>query len=87
MRTSLREEITSEIKAQLIESQKAMKKLLKPKTAESARDEDENDLENETSSFYTPTKSVRTSYTHNNDSCTLRNNNNPLKVEMEELIE
>ena len=66
---SLREEITSEIKDLLIEFQKEMMKPLKPKTGESVRDEDENDLETETRSFYPPTKSVRINSNHNNDPC------------------
>ena len=41
--------------------------MLKPKTGESAREDDENHLENETRSFYTPTKSVRINSTHSND--------------------
>ena len=48
LRASLKEEITSEIKILLIESQREMLKLLKPKIGENSREEDENDLENET---------------------------------------
>ena len=70
---SLREEITSEVKALLMQSQKEMVKLLNSKTGESVREEDENDLENQTRSFYTPTKSVRINSTHNNDPCTSLN--------------
>ena len=73
LRDSLREEITSEIKTFLLESQKEMMKLLKPKTGENVREEDESDPENETRSFYTPTKSVRINSTQNNDPCTSRN--------------
>ena len=58
LRAPLRGEVNSEIKTLLIESQKEMLKLLKLKTGENVR-EDENDLENETKSFSTPTKSVR----------------------------
>ena len=56
MTASLKEEITSEIKNVLVDFQKEMLKLLKPKTGENAKEEDENELENETRSFYTPTK-------------------------------
>ena len=48
LRTSLEEAITSEIKNLLIESQWEMLKLLKPKAGKNTREEDENDLENET---------------------------------------
>ena len=59
LRASLKEEITSEIKNLLIESQKEMLKLLKPETRENARDNIDEETENETRSFNTPTKSVR----------------------------
>ena len=62
LRTTLREEITSEVKILLIESQKELLKLLKPETKESVRDSVEDETENETRSFYTPTKSVRINY-------------------------
>ena len=65
LRASLKEEITSEIKNLLIESQKEMLKLLKPETKESARDNVDEEAENETRSFYTPTKSVRINSTQN----------------------
>ena len=59
LRSSLKEEITSEIKALLLESQKEMLKLLNPETRENVRDHAVEGSENETRSFYTPTKSVR----------------------------
>ena len=65
LRTSLKEEITSDIKNLLIESQKEMLKLLKPKTRENARDNCDEETENKTRSFYTPTKSVRINSTQN----------------------
>ena len=55
LRASLKDEITSEIKSILIESQKKMLKLLKPKTGENMRDNMEEGTENETRNFYTPT--------------------------------
>ena len=61
LRISLKEEITSEIKNLLIESQKEMLKLLKP----NARENVEEEIENETRSFYTPTKLVRINSTQN----------------------
>ena len=64
LRTSLKEEITSEIKNLLIESQKEMLKLLKPETKGVIRENTE-EVEEETRSFYTPTKSVRISSTQN----------------------
>ena len=70
LRASLKEEITSGIKNLLAESQKEMLRLLKPETRENAEEE----TENETRSFYTPTKSVRISSTQNNDPCSSRNN-------------
>ena len=65
LRASLKEEITSEIKNLLIESQKEMLKLLKPETREIIRGNTEEEIEEETRSFYTPTKSVRISSTQN----------------------
>ena len=65
LRTSLKEEITSEIKNLLIESQKEMLKLLKPETKGVTRENTEEEVEEETRSFYTPTKSVRISSTQN----------------------
>ena len=65
LRASLKEEITSEIKNLLIESQKEMLELLKPKTRENIRDNFDEETENETRNFYTPTKSVRINSTQN----------------------
>ena len=73
MRTSLKEEITSEIKAILVESQKEMLKLLKPETKAVARETIDEEIGNETRSFFTPTKTVRINSTRNNDSCGSRN--------------
>ena len=72
LRASLKEEITSEIKNLLIESQKEMLKLLKPETRGIIRENTEEEVEEETRNFYTPTKSVRISSTQN-DSITCRN--------------
>ena len=65
LRVSLKEEITSEIKNLLIESQKETLKLLKPETRGIIRENTEEEIEEETRSFYTPTKSVRISSTQN----------------------
>ena len=65
LRASLKEEITSEIKNLLIESQKEMLKLLKPETRGTIRENTEEEVEEETRSFYTPTKSVRISSIQN----------------------
>ena len=65
LRASLKEEITSECKNLLIESQKEMMKLLRPETRENVRENVEEETENETRSFYTPTRSVRISSTQN----------------------
>ena len=73
LRTTLKVEITSEIKSLLVESQKEMSSLLKPKTGEIVRVETGIDPENETRSFYTPKKSVRINSTRNNDPSTSRN--------------
>ena len=48
LRASLEEELTSEIKNLLMESQKEMLKLLKPETKENARDNIDEETENET---------------------------------------
>ena len=72
-RASLKEEITSEIKNLLIESQKEMLKFLKPETRENVRENTEEEAENETRNFYTPTKVVRINSTQNNDTNVSRN--------------
>ena len=73
LRASLKDEITSEIKTLLAESQREMLKLLKPETRGSIRENTEEEVEEETRNFYTPTKSVRISSTQN-DSIACRNN-------------
>ena len=50
--------MTSGIESRPIESQKEMLRLLKPKTGESVRENIDEEPENETRSFFTPTKSV-----------------------------
>ena len=72
LRASLKEEITSEIKNLLVESQKEMLKLLKPETRGNIRENTEEEVEEETRNLYTPTKSVRISSTQN-DSLAFRN--------------
>ena len=69
LRVSLKEEITSETKGLLAESQREMLKLLRPETRENVEEE----TENETRTFHTPTKLVRISSTQN-DLYTSRNN-------------
>ena len=68
----MKEEITSEIKNLLAESQKEMLKLLKPEIRGTIRENTEEEVEEETRNFYTPTKSVRISSTQN-DSLACRN--------------
>ena len=63
----------SEIKTLLVESQKEILKLLELITNENVRDEPEDKPENETKSFYTPTKLVRIISTQNNESYISRN--------------
>ena len=58
LKTSLKDEITSELKSLLADSQKETLKLLKAKTNTNVREEHDEDTENETRSFYSPTKSV-----------------------------
>ena len=65
LRASLKEEITSEIKNLLVESQREMLNFLKPETRGNIRENTEEEVEEETRSFYTPTKSVRISSTQN----------------------
>ena len=72
LRASLKDEITSEIKALLAESQREMLKLLKPETRGSSKENTEEEVEEESRNFYTPTKSVRISSTQN-DSIRCRN--------------
>ena len=73
LRASLKEENTSEIKSLLVESQREMLKLLKPKTGENVRENIEEETENETRNFCTPTKSVRINSTQNDDPSVSRN--------------
>ena len=75
LNASLKEEISSEIKNLLVESQREMLRLLKPETRENVRENAEEETENETRSFYTPTKSVRINSTQNNDTSVGRNIN------------
>ena len=79
LRASLKEEITSEIKNLLVESQKELLKLLKPEIRGSIRENTEEEVEEETRNFYTPTKSVRISSTQN-DSLACRNRDFAPKV-------
>ena len=68
LRASLKEEITSEIKNLLVESQREMLKLLKPETRGNIRENTYEEVEEETRNFYTPIKSVRISSTQNDPS-------------------
>ena len=68
LRASLKEEITSEIKNLLVESQKEMLKLLKPEIRGSIRENTGEEVEEETRSFYTPTKSVSSTQNDTNKS-------------------
>ena len=77
LRASLKDEITSEIKTLLAESQREMLKLLKPETRGSIRESTEEEVEEETRNFYTPTKSVRISSSQN-DSIACRNTDSNL---------
>ena len=79
MRSSLKEEITSEVRAHLLESQKEMLKILRPETRENVRDRSSEELENETRSFYTPTKTVRINSTQNEDHSIIRNTSSTSK--------
>ena len=74
LRASLKEEITSEIENLLVESQREVLGILKPETRENVRENSGEETENDTRSFYTPTKSVRIDSTQNNDTDTSRNN-------------
>ena len=73
LRASLKEEITSEIKNLLMESQREMLERLKPETRENMGENTEEETANETRSFYTPTKVVRIISTQNNDTNVSRN--------------
>ena len=70
LKVSLKEEITSEIKSLLVESQREMLKLLRSETGENVRNSTIDETENETRSFHTPTKTVRINSTSNHDSDT-----------------
>ena len=74
LRVSLKQEIPSEIKNLLAESQR---ELLKTKAGECINEEEETSLESETRSFYTPTKSVGIKSTQNNDPNLSRNRAHP----------
>ena len=71
LRASLKDEITSELKNLLVESQKEILMLLIPNTGANNRDELEEDTGNETRSIYTSTKSLDS--TQNHDPCSSRN--------------
>ena len=73
LRASLKEEIFSEIKSLLVECQKDVLKLLKPKTGEKVREKYENDMVNETRCFFTPTKSLMINSTERSDPSASRN--------------
>ena len=73
LRASLKEEITSEIKNLLVEFQRKMLQLLKHKTGENLRGNVEDEPENESRSFDTPTKFVSINSTQNDDLSTSRN--------------
>ena len=73
LRASLKEEITSKIKSLLVESQREMLKLLYPKTGENVRENIDEETENQTRNFYTPTKYVRINSTQNDDPSRSRN--------------
>ena len=73
LRASLKEEISSEIKNLLVESQKEMLRPLKPIIGKNVKESIDEEPENETRSFYTPTKSVRINLTPNDDPSTCRN--------------
>ena len=73
LRASSKEEITSEYKNLLVESQKDLLKLLKPETRENVRENTAEETEKETRGFYNPTKSVMINSTRNNDPCSSRN--------------
>ena len=77
LRAFLKEEITSEIRNLLVESQKEMLRLLKPRTGENMRENNNEEPENETRSFTTPTKSVRINSTQNDDPTVGRNKGCP----------
>ena len=68
----MKDEIKSEIKTLLAESQREMLKLLKPETRGNIRENTEEEVEEETRNFYTPTRSVRISSSQN-DSIACRN--------------
>ena len=82
LRASLKEEITSEIKNLLVESQKEMLKLLKPETRENVRENTEDETENQTRSFYNPTKSGRIISTQNNDPFSSRNSTKNFNIHL-----
>ena len=78
LRVSLKEEITSEIKSLLMESQREMLKLLRSETTENARNSTIDETENETRSFHTPTKTVRINFSSNDDSDTYGSRNSSM---------
>ena len=68
LRVSLKEEITSEIKSLLMESQRKMLKLLRSETGDNVRNSTGDETENGTRSFHTPTKQYGSNSTSNHDS-------------------
>ena len=80
LRVSLKQEITSEIKNLLMESQREMLKLLRSETGENVRNSTIDETENETRSFHTPTKTVGINSTSNHDSDTYVSRNMVTRV-------
>ena len=64
-----------------------MLKLLRSETRENVRDHVPEELENETRSFYTPTKTVRNNSTQNEDHSIIRNTHQNVKRCFRSLIQ
>ena len=62
--------MTSEIKGVLLESQRELFKLLRPKTRENINEDSADRLEDETRTFYTSTRSLRNISTQKTEPCT-----------------
>ena len=80
LRASLKEEITSEIKNLLLESQREMLKLLRPEIGENVRNSTVDETENETRSIHTPANIVRINSTQNNDPDTNVSRNSRISI-------
>ena len=82
MRASLKKEITSEIKGQLIESQNKLFKLLTPRNEEKRLKNPNLSKRIELGAYFTPTKSVKLNSTQSSGTNVVRNIDQRIHIQM-----